>query len=890
MALVCRCVLLWIVLLAAEAWSLAASAPSPPEDQAAFKAADKFFQDGFYKQAEAEFARFAQKYTNSSLLPEAILYQAQARIKTANYTGALELLSAHQGQAGKRADEYLFWTAESLSQKGDAKAAADTFGRLAREFSGSPRRLEAAIREMGERVRLDEWPRVLDLLQDTNAVFQSSIRAGLTNEMVARGYLLLAEGCLRKGAFEPAQQALERIQPLSLNPRLSWQRQFLLCRVWSLTGHTDQALQGTTNLLSLAASIGQPALRSDSVMMQAELLERLQRPAEAMQVYEKNLACDVGPDKQRQSLLKITAIAQSLNTLSNATHSIERFLAQCPEAESGDLAWLTLGQVRLRQHETGVPFVAPSPGTNANVAATNYLQLAIAAFGGLTNRFPQSPLSGKAHLDLGWCLWEAGRVPESLTAFQTAVQKLPLSPEQAVAWFKLGDAQYRLTNFAGAVTSYQAVVDKFAAFPDVTNTLFEPALYQRVRAGLAGHDEHAVTNALSQLLTWFPNGFHTDRAVLMAGPEIGRANPAGARLLFSEVETNTPGSPLLPELELAVARTYEQEGDWAEAINRYGSWILRFTNHPGLVRAEYCRAVACFRAHQDTNAFLYFTNFLARFPTNDWAPQAQWWVAGHYFRLGDMQAAEQNYQAIYQNWPATEISYQARMMAGRAAFERHGWHDAWDYFTKLVQDTNCPSLLRAQAWCALGDTFISQDSTNKLADYKDALNAFDQVFLCSPSNYMAALAWGKKANCLLQCAESVQDYRLVSNAFEQVLQAPLADAKARSIALVGLGVSLEKLAKLQTGADQRQTFEQALNRYLEVFYLKYLRTGEEPDPFWTRKAGLAAGQLAESMKLYSQALNIYLRLKDLFPPLRLESKIEALRAQTQQLGQAQSRL
>ena len=890
MAFVCRCVMLWLVLMAAEAWSLAASAPTPPEDQAAFRTADKFFQDGFFKQAEAEFARFAQRYTNSPLLSEAILYQAQARIKTGNYAGALELLNAHQAQAGKRADEYLFWTAESLSQKGDTKPAAEAFGKLAREFPGSPRRLEAAIREMTERVRLDEWSGVLSSLQDTNGIFQASVRAGLTNEMVARGYLLLSEGHLRQGNFGPAEDALHHVEPLILNPRLSWQRQFLFCRVWSLSGRPEQALQGTTNLLSLAANLGQPGLRADGVMMQAELLEQLQRPGEAMRIYEKNLACDIGADKQRQALLKVTAIAQSLNTLSNATKSIEQFIAQCPAAECVDLALLTLGELRLRLHESGAPFIPAPAGTNSSAAATNYLQLAMGAFEDLAHRFPQSSLSGKAQLDLGWCLWQAGQVQSSLLAFQAAVQKLPQSPEQAVAWFKLGDAQFSLTNFPAALISYEAVVDKFAGFAEVTNTLFEPALYQQVRAGMAAHDDRAVTNALSRLLAWFPNGFHTDRAVLMAGPDIGRSNPLGARTLFSEVEKNGPDSPLLPELELAVARTYEQEGNWAEAINRYGSWILRFTNHPGMVRAEYSRAVACFRARQDTNAFVYFTNLLARFPTNALAPQAQWWVAGHYFRLGDMQAAEQNYQSLYQNWPATEISYQARMMAGRSAFERHGWHDAWDYFTKLVQDTNCPPLLRAQAWCALGDTFISQDSTNKLADYKDALNAFDQVFLCCPSNYMAALALGKKANCLLQCAESTQDYLTVSNAFEQVLGAPQADVKARSIALVGLGLTLEKLGKLQTGAAQTAILEEALNRYLEVFYLdpKFLRAGEEPDAFWTRKAGLSAGQLAESMKLYSQALNIYLRLKDLFPPLKLESKIDALRAQTQQLGQAQN--
>jgi hypothetical protein len=149
---------------------------------------------------------------------------------------------------------------------------------------------------------------------------------------------------------------------------------------------------------------------------------------------------------------------------------------------------------------------------------------------------------------------------------------------------------------------------------------------------------------------------------------------------------------------------------------------------------------------------------------------------------------------------------------------------------------------------------------------------------------MAALAWGKKANCLLQCAESSQDYLEVSNAFQQVLEAPQADAKARSIAKVGLGVTLEKMARLKSGAEQRELLDLALDQYLDVFYFKFRRDGEQADSFWTGQAGFAAAQLAESLKLYTPALNVYLHMRELFPSLRLENKIDSLKAQTQQLG------
>src|SRR2546426_10608103 len=111
------------LLLAAPSGLWAASSA----EQRDFEAAAKAFSDGFYDRAEAEFAKFAQAFTNSTLLPEAILLQAQARLKQTNYAGANELLSSQQRLAGTNADQYAFWLAEAYSRKGDDRAAAEAF-------------------------------------------------------------------------------------------------------------------------------------------------------------------------------------------------------------------------------------------------------------------------------------------------------------------------------------------------------------------------------------------------------------------------------------------------------------------------------------------------------------------------------------------------------------------------------------------------------------------------------------------------------------------------------------------------------------------------------------------------------------------------------------------
>ena len=84
------------------------------------------------------------------------------------------------------------------------------------------------------------------------------------------------------------------------------------------------------------------------------------------------------------------------------------------------------------------------------------------------------------------------------------MERLPVSKDLATAYFRLADTQFQQTNFAGAIKSYQAIIEKFAALPEVRTNLFEPALYETVRAGLAGGDLATATNALQNLLAWYP--------------------------------------------------------------------------------------------------------------------------------------------------------------------------------------------------------------------------------------------------------------------------------------------------------------------------------------------------------------------------------------------------
>ena len=273
----------------------------------------------FYNRAEAQLADFCLKNPTSPRLPEAVLLQAQARLELTNYAGAIELLAANQGKAGTNADQYLFWLGEAYSRKGDWRAASDTFAKLVKEQPASARCLEASVGEASARSALAqtepaEWQRVIALLQETNGFFQTAAATNAASDLAPRGYLLLSEAQLAAKDYRAAEATLQPLTNRVMNPRLGWQWQYLLCRIQLADGRTNAALQGTTNLLAIAAGGAQTNLLAESAAFRAGLLERLGQTNEALVAYQRNLAEGIPAERQRQALLKITELSLAQDT------------------------------------------------------------------------------------------------------------------------------------------------------------------------------------------------------------------------------------------------------------------------------------------------------------------------------------------------------------------------------------------------------------------------------------------------------------------------------------------------------------------------------------------------------------------------------------------------
>jgi TolA-binding protein len=815
----------------------------------AYAAALGAFNDGMYPRAETEFAQFVQKYPQSDRVAEAVLLQAEAEFKQEKYPPAIALLQARKAAAGKLADQYVYWIGEAQFQNGDFTTAAETYVSLTRDFPESSLRLRGMVEAAAALAQTNEWPQVVSLLEETNSVFQRAAHLDPANELVSRGQLLLARAKLAQKDFIGAAAVLGLLNSQTLLPELDWQRAYWLYQVKLAAGDTDAALVATTNLVQIGQSEKNDGWQAEGLALRAHALEQLGQMISAVGAYQDILKLNAPPaERTRQAILKIAELSIALDRFSDAEESLTNFPAQFSNSPAADLAWLTLGELQLKEYVT-------------QPASTNQLLSAQTNFAQFLRVFTNSPLIGKAYLDQGWCLWRAEKFSESSEAFSNAVQNLPPSKELAVARFKMGDAMFALTNYAGALKNYRAVIDDFGTFPTVMQALGERALYQSLRASLELKDLAGASNAMAGILQLSPASDLAGNSLLLVGEALTDSpQPAAARTartLYEEFVEQFPTNGLRPQVDLAIARTYEQETNWPAAIGKYKDWLTNFPTDALRPQAEYARALAEYQAGNETNAFVRFTNFVAQFPTNDLAPLAQWWVADHFFRLGETNYmdAERNYKMLYQNtnwqtlfqstnWQGTRLDYQARMMAGRAAMGLSSYRDAKDQFTSLTGDTNCPADLKAPALFAYGSALMLQDSpdtNNPLANFQLATNVFNQICQLYPTNELCAQAWIEIGKCDLQLAA----YDPATNACAQAIASPSANISARSQAHIGFGIALEKKAALATGTNQTALLQLALDNYLAVFDTRF----GENDPFWVQKAGLQALPLMESPAL-----------------------------------------
>lgn len=874
-----RWLLFTLILLAAP---LAARAQAQAEAEA-FALAAKATQDGFFERAEQSWADFLARFPNSEKGNEAALALAQSRHQLKKFAPALLALNERLEKAGALADQYRFWRGQILLDEGKLPEADAAFGELLEKHADSPLRLNAAVGQGLARARAENWNGVAETLGKADGPFQTAAKASTNIAQVARGYLLLADAQLRRNDLPAARQALQPLATAQLPPEIDWERWQALARI-EFAGPTPEAAAGAlTNAAAQARLAKRPVLLVQSLSMEADLFKRLNQPARALQSYDGIVAAEGMPAEQKRlALLKAVELAVAHNQHAEAAARVNAFLAANPQEPAADILNLKAGEVLLDAYRLAVAKTA--------APATNYIAEARRHFD-LVTQITNSPALGRAWLNRGWTLWEEHeatgspqRLLESQTAFQAATERLAGSEELPVARVKWADAQFRQGLFPAAVTNYEAVIAAFEAAPNARTNLVAQAAEQLVRAHLAQTNFAAAEAALDRAVKLFPASPSTQRSWITIGQQAAELGDVQrARDLLKKFGERFPDSPLRADADLAYARTFAFESKWPEAIDLYTQWTTNFPSHPQIAQAQFDRAWFYERAGMATNAYIAMTNFVALHTTNALAPRAQNWIADFHFAREDWNRAEQSYQRVFQNtnWNVTDLACQARLMAARTAFFRQGYADARAYLTNLVAETACSPEVTAEAWFMLGDLLVEQRSasTNALANFSDALVAFDRITKLFPTNRLEPLAWGRIGDCHLQLATAQPDsFEKATNAYFRVLQSPRPDIPIAALnqAEYGIATTLEKLAEARSQAERLALLKQALAHHLNIVYGAN-PPGKKPDPLWQKRAALSAARITEAIAPEA-AGGLYRRLLTEIPSMKAtwQAKLQTL--------------
>lgn len=841
-----------------------------PEEDSAFEALSKQFKDGLSEAVEKDASQFLQQYTNSERQAEVILFQAQARLQLSRFAEAGALLAEKAGVAGKLADEFAFWLAEAKYRQKDYPGAADAFGVVARQHAGSPRRLQAAYSEAYARFLAGDRARCIALLEPADSPFAQSAQAQPEAEWGFRGRLLLGECLWMEKQNARALAALAPLADRKLSADLAWHYHLLLARLYTLEGKFPEAIAHATNLWTAVTNSVSADLLVEAANLNGEVWEKLQQPAAALGAYERNLLTNVALPARRHAMQRVVEITLRQFPPKDAAARLEAFVASHPNDPVLDLPRLPLGEISLRDYYT--LRAQPPPGVEGQAAISNAMAQAKVQFDLLVTNHPASPLAPKANLNRGWCLWEAGtnRWPEAMDAFRAAAGGLTEPMDLAIARFKWADCQYHFGDFGGAASNYWLIATNAALATSAKDALPHRALYQVVRASTLGGDPERANLAMKWLLQSDPGGEYADRAELIMGQAKTRlGQPQAARELLVDFTKRFTNSVLLPEVRLAIARTYERETAWAAARTEYGAWVAAYgsaTNvDPGLAsQALFAHARLSYQLNPDTNALELLSGFVTRFPDHTNAPVARYLMAEYAFARADYERAELLFQdkALLQNTNAAfaELGYEARLMAGRAAVAGQRYRNARDAFDWLITNgplynaqSPIPVSLVAEAYLFRGDTFILEpaEGTNRLARFGEAITAFSKVAERFPTNEYAAAAWGRIGDCHLQLAtldpaQSTQRYEAAADAYRRVVESA-APISMRSKAEKGLGIVRSKQAGLRPPAEQAGLYDQALAHFLRVAYAKNLRPGEQAEPLSLQESTLEAIDLLEQL-------------------------------------------
>ena len=822
--------------------------PPSSSSERAYQAAARAFQAGHWATADRWLEEFVRLHPESTHRSRAVLLRAQALYQSGEFAKAATQISKGENAAAELADAYLYWKAECRIRLEQFEAASAHLRELLREHPESPHALAGMVALATVSARKKEWGEVVQLLRPTEGKFKLLAKLRAHSSWAQEGRLLLAQALYEEGDWNAAAEELG-VLPATTDLRREWRRLFLLAQIENQAGKPEDALRTTARISKLARQTGQTNQLAQVYCFRAGLHEAANNAAAALREYAQLQSATLPGIHRHEGFLRAARLQFKQGNFSEAIATLDELAKLNSAAHFAGMLHCLAGELEWVRHQRG--------HTGALANARSRIALA--------EQSTEAAIRGRVRWGNGWCHLAGGNAQSARDAWGESIELLGESALAPWARMQLAQAQAR---------QGQHELARAALQDELPEALLDLARWVRLRSALALGDYPAADSLLKQLRA--RNNALADEGLLnMAQAHLDAGEAPEARLVLARLRQESPGSPLEPDADLEAIRGQIAKENWTGANEAYQVWLKKNKTHPLRARVLLDHAWAQSMGGQSTNELAAFELVVKLHPETEQAYLAKMWLADNAFNSGTNHlGAEKIYKSITSQTNApVALRQRATLMAGRAAMVRQGvsgFGAARTEFTRLINAQDTPARIKSEAHFALGDLTMLEigvagpDTTAKLTN---ATNSFYNVIQASPTNALAARAWGRIGDCCLQASAKEPGYReharlAYGNAI--AIKGPLPVA-LKSQCLLGLAKVLERQAQ---GADRDQKLAEAVDHLLEVVEGKNLRPGEVQDAYWRGQSGLMLMDLLGLLGKPREGLRVCNLLIQDYPAMR----------------------
>ena len=373
---------------------------------------------------------------------------------------------------------------------------------------------------------------------------------------------------------------------------------------------------------------------------------------------------------------------------------------------------------------------------------------------------PDSPITSYVYERMGDFALQQEQFADAVEWYSTGLNATDVNSFQVHLREGIAEAHLGLEDYDAALAQYDAILDvsQFAAYRAKITRL-------KGEAYLAADDRAAAQATFQEALDAYPAEYESYLGLITmvrqnmtideyqrgytdyyGGRAYKPAIDAMERYLAQEPETNGD------EALWVIARSWRAEGDYNQAIEAFDRLIEAYPNTNRWFEAHLERARTMGWQDRITPAIQAYRDFVAAHPDHPLSPDAAWRAALLELRIGRLDAAYENFQAVAEQYPTSDFADDALYWGGIAAYRNEKFADAGALWFALLSNYDSSDFApdarfwQAKALLASGNTEEARAMLERLATQhfsyyglraRDVLAADDPLAAPAPSTPLA---------------------------------------------------------------------------------------------------------------------------------------------------------